>query len=276
MMENEDCGFDPWLWRWHLEPAGEAIDTPTARLLPVNREGRPAMLKVARDRSERGAEQLLQWWAGEGAARVLECEAEALLIERATGPLSLARMSRSGEDDEATIVLCSVIQTLHRPRREATPPLGWLDEWFHDLWPGAADSSGWQGRAAGIARDLLTDPREAVALHGDIHHGNVLDFGPRGWLAIDPKRLWGERCFDYAALFANPDKARPDLVIGRDPGRFDRRLAIVTEHAGIDRGRLIAWIMAWSGLSALWSGPGSAQAAIDATIFELASRARSG
>lgn len=32
-----------------------------------------------------------------------------------------------------------------------------------------------------------------VTLHGDLHHGNVLDFGASGWLAIDPKGLKGER-----------------------------------------------------------------------------------
>ncbi|WP_430515673.1 aminoglycoside phosphotransferase family protein, partial [Inquilinus limosus] len=41
-------------------------------------------------------------------------------------------------------------------------------------------------RAAAIARDLLAERREIVTLHGDLHHDNVLDFGPRGWLAIDP------------------------------------------------------------------------------------------
>ncbi|MBH1547375.1 hypothetical protein I5U09_16900 [Stenotrophomonas maltophilia] len=60
-------------------------------------------------------------------------------------------------------------------------------------------------RCADTARRLLADPGDVVPLHGDIHHGNILDFGDRGWLAIDPKRLKGERGFDYANLFCNPD-----------------------------------------------------------------------
>ena len=40
---------------------------------------------------------------------------------------------------------------------------------------------------------LAGEPHEIGVLHGDIHHGNILDFGARGWLAIDPKRLQGER-----------------------------------------------------------------------------------
>lgn len=37
---------------------------------------------------------------------------------------------------------------------------------------------------------------------GDAHHSNILDFGERGWLAIDPKRVTGERYYDYGMCFA--------------------------------------------------------------------------
>ena len=272
---NDASIFEPWLSRWHLDPDGAEIVTASARLLPVLRGGVQAMLKIADDPRERGVADLMRWWNGRGAARVLASDGEALLIERASGLHSLTQMSSDGADDTATGILCTVLDELHRPRREPTPMLDWLDEWFDELWPGQAHADGWMLRAARIARDLLADPREPVVLHGDLHHANVLDFDERGWLAIDPKRLWGERSFDYAALFANPDKIDPDLFIGRSPARFERRLAIVVEHAAVDRQRLLHWIMAWSGLSALWTGPGSREAGIDAAIFELAARSPS-
>src|SRR6185503_20817212 len=80
-----------------------------------------------------------------------------------------------------------------------------------------------------------------------IHHDNILDFGERGWLAIDPKGLIGDRAFDYANLFCNPDAS------AADPQRFDRRVVIVSEAAGLDRTRLLRWILAWAGLSAAFS-----------------------
>jgi streptomycin 6-kinase len=43
----------------------------------------------------------------------------------------------------------------------------------------------------------------------------VLDFGACGWLAIDPKRLAGERGFDFANIFTNPDLADPARLAGR-------------------------------------------------------------
>jgi streptomycin 6-kinase len=84
-------------------------------------------------------------------------------------------------------------------------------------------------------------------LHGDIHHDNILYFGERGWLAIDPKGLTGERGFDYANLFCNPDRAT-----ATDPVCFQRRIEVVAEAAGFDRKRLLQWVLAWAGLSAAW------------------------
>jgi streptomycin 6-kinase len=77
--------------------------------------------------------------------------------------------------------------------------------------------------------------------------GNVLDFGPRGWLAIDPKGLHGERGFDHANIFCNPD-GESALA----PGRFARRIEIVAEASGIERHRLLQWVLAWAGLSVSW------------------------
>jgi streptomycin 6-kinase len=41
-------------------------------------------------------------------------------------------------------------------------------------------------KSATAARDLLAVPQNVAPLHGDIHHGNILDGDERGWLAIDP------------------------------------------------------------------------------------------
>ena len=39
--------FDDYLARWHLTPDGTPIITHSSRLLPVRRDGVPAMLKIA-------------------------------------------------------------------------------------------------------------------------------------------------------------------------------------------------------------------------------------
>lgn len=188
------------------------------------------------------------WWDGVGAARVLQHDSDAVLLECATGGRSLAKMVASGEDDEASRILCRVVSRLHEPRSAVRPELIPLDVWFRALEPMALREGGVLARSAAIARRLLAEPQEMVPLHGDIHHGNVLDFGARGWLAIDPKGLLGERGFDYANLFCNPEHR-----IALAEGRLVRQVRVVVEAAGMERSRLLMWVVAWAGLSAAWS-----------------------
>jgi streptomycin 6-kinase len=233
--------------RWRLQPDGEPVATPNGRLQPVRWRGQPCILKVATDPEERAGADLLAWWAGDGAARVLARDGDAILLERATGPGDLARMAREGRDEEASAIVCDVVARLHAQRPAPIPPLEPLSQRFAALAHAAAAQGGILSAADAAARDLLASPREIVPLHGDVHHGNVLDFGARGWLAIDPKGLLGERGFDYANLFCNPDAAT-----ATDPARFARRLSIVGARARLERGRLLSWILAWAGLSAAW------------------------
>jgi streptomycin 6-kinase len=143
-----------------------------------------------------------------------------------------------------------------------------LPRWFQSLWPAAAQYGGWLADSAAAAHALLATPQDPVVLHGDIHHGNVLDFGARGWLAIDPKGLYGERGFDYANIFCNPDQASALI-----PGRFERRVERVAQIAGLERQRLLQWILAWSGLSAAWILETGERPDIDIEIGRMAADA---
>jgi streptomycin 6-kinase len=104
-----------------------------------------------------------------------------------------------------------------------------------------------------------------VVLHGDIHHGNILDFGPRGWLAIDPKHLVGERAFDFVNILRNPNDE-----VALAPGRFSRQVRVVADAAGLDRTRLLKWTLAFTGLSAAWILGDDDQPDQDFAVAELA------
>jgi streptomycin 6-kinase len=254
-----------------LVPDGVPITTPAAELLPVRQSGDPAMLKVSRAGDERRGGALMEWWDGEGAARVLARDHTGLLMERALGNSSLADMARAGRDDEACRVLCATATRLHASRPKPIPELMPLVHWFRELEPAAAKHGGILVRCAETAQSLLAEPRECVVLHGDLHHGNVLDFGARGWLAIDPKGLVGERSFDFANIFTNPDLDDPSRPVATEPGRLASRLKVITEVAMVERQRLLCWILAWTGLSAAWSlGDEDPLAKIVLRIAELA------
>lgn len=247
------------------------------------------MLKVARMTEEIRGGAVLAAWHGHGAARVLRAQDAAVLMERATGTRSLVRWVEEGRDDEASLVLCAAAGALHAASDEllhpadgdgSVPELVPLEEWFRELL-GRADGRGttvagtdpgFVRRTAAIARELLDEQRtgrpDVVALHGDIHHGNVLDFGDSsgragdgngagnghaargrgtGWLAIDPKGLLGDRAFDYCNLLCNPSHE-----VALQAGRLERQFAVVTDAAGLAPDRLARWLAAWCGLSSVW------------------------
>lgn len=223
------------------------------------------MLKIAIHPEERRGSELMAWWSGDGAAEVLAADGDALLIERATGSGSLVAMAQSARDDDATRIICAVATTLHAPRTTPLPDLVPLDHWFRELWPAAGKHGGVLARSAEVARGLLAEPRDRTVLHGDLHHGNVLDFGDRGWLAIDPKGLIGERGFDFASLFCNPDYA-----VATSFGRLACQADIVVAEAGLDRDRLVRWTLAYAGLSAAWSLASGADPRIALAVAEIA------
>ncbi|MBJ2065037.1 aminoglycoside phosphotransferase family protein [Serratia odorifera] len=258
----------PYLQRWALTPDGRAFETHSSLLMPVRYRGQAAMLKVAREEEEKFGAHLMRWWQGDGAARVLGWHQDALLLERAQGSGSLSQLVRDGNDAQAIAILCEVVNKLHAPRRQAPPTLIPLERWFGSLWPAAQAHGGWLRLSAAVAAELLGSAREQGVLHGDIHHDNVLDFGARGWLAIDPKRLYGERGFDYANIFCNPNYG-----VATDPALFLQRVEQVCQLAGLERQRLLQWILAWAGLSAAWFLEEGESADIDRRVAALAAQA---
>ncbi|KIO49222.1 hypothetical protein SQ11_07545 [Nitrosospira sp. NpAV] len=239
--------FDEYLGRWNLTPDGDPIITRSSQLFPVRQGDTPAMLKIAVESEEQFGGHLMSWWAGRGAAQVLAHEGPVLLMERAENNVSLSNLARNGRDDEASRIICAAIAMLHkqidRPPLDLIP----LTQWFEDLALAAAQYGGMLTACAATARELLETPQDVVVLHGDVHHENILHFGSRGWLAIDPKCLFGERGFDYANLFCNPDAKTATTA-----GRLVRQVEVVVEAAGLERKRLLQWILAWAGLSAAW------------------------
>jgi streptomycin 6-kinase len=224
-----------------VQPDGELMTTRSSWLLAVRQNAATsAILKVARTPDERCGYELMKWWDGVGAANVLASADDALLLERATVGRDLAEMARSGQDDEACRILCEVAGRLHTSR--PPPDLHPLEVWFQPLFD-LTDQHACLAKAAATARQLLSEARCISALHGDLHHENVLDFGERGWLAIDPHGLRGERFFDFANIFTNPDLSDPSQPVGVLPGRLEARLKIVAEMAQVEPDRI------------LWFGP---------------------
>ncbi|MDT2021784.1 aminoglycoside phosphotransferase family protein [Methylocella sp. CPCC 101449] len=271
-MATPKADYDFYLDLWRLKQDGEAFSTHSSHLMSVrDSNGEPAMLKLPFEKYEKAGSVLMQFWAGEGAARVLGEHEGALLLERPEGVLRpLSQLVREGRDDEATRIGCDAIAALHQPRSAARleavrPQLVELEPWFADLFPAPQKYGEPFGQSLVVAKELLAAQIEIVPLHGDVHHDNIIDFGERGWLVIDPKPLIGDRAFDYANLFCNPD-----LATATDPHLFKARLARICAQANIERQRMLRWLVAWTGLSAVWFLDDNQTADIDLGVMKLA------
>ena len=241
----------PWIARWELVAAGPAFSTPytASRLQPVRtRDGTPAMLKLATSAEERRGAAALALF-GDAAAPVLAQEGDALLLLRLEGEGELAAMAGGGRDDEATVILCNVLDRLHRPAA-ATTTLVELADWFAALRTAAVrvDRDPLYAIAWRTAEALFAERAPRMALHGDMHHGNVLRAADGRWLAIDPKGLAGDAGFDFANILHNPS-----AEIAHAPGRLGRQARIIAACSGQPLSRVLRWTLAYACLSAAWS-----------------------
>jgi len=250
---------------WDLLCDGEAFDTKSSILQPVVYNGEKAMLKIALAAEERRGASLMCCWNGNGAAKIFRHDENALLMERAVGARSLRHMVAAGNEDEANRIICGVAAKLHSAKCPDRSKLVPLPVWFAALRPAADRFGGEFVRCNKIANELLNAPLDNVILHGDIHYENVLDSGTRGWIAIDPKGLTGERGFDFANLFCNPD-----TETALAPGRLPKQMKLIADETGLNPKRLLQWIIAWTGLSAAWALDDGEDAGFQMTVAKIA------
>lgn len=122
----------------------------------MQRASRLAMLKLLKPESdEQNGADVLRYFAGEGAVCLIFSDEAGLLMERATGSLSLMRMALSGDDDKAAEILAGAIAKLHSPRSQPPPDkLPRLRDWFQALFAREAELP-ILARCADVARRLL-------------------------------------------------------------------------------------------------------------------------
>ncbi len=227
------------LLRWGAESTGESWSTASSELAAGVLDGEPVVVKVARIEEERRGNRLMGWWSEHGGLPVLAQDDDAILMRRA------GRSLIGLPDAEAETMLAEVAVGLHAlPTPSASVGLVPLDAWFRALTDRAQDDP-LLDRAASAARDLLAEGGPSVTLHGDLHHGNVLELDG-GWVAIDPKALVGHPAFDVANVFCNPSE---EVAVAR----LEPRLDLFADRVAVDRDVLAAWVAAWCGLTLSWS-----------------------
>jgi streptomycin 6-kinase len=243
--------------RWAFEP-GEPYDLSYNFAMRVRRlDGMPTVLKLGVPGPDFHFElDALRWFDGHGSVAVLESDRElgAMLLEQLV-PGTL--LSTVDDDDAATIVAGEVMATLWRPA-PVNHGFRTTTSWTRELGNLRRACGGGTGpfprrlveRAEHLFAELAQDDVEAVVLHGDLHHDNILAAARRPWLAIDPKGVVGERAYETGALLRNPMSR---LRHARVRDLIARRADLLSERLTLDRQRVLAFGFAQLVLAAWWA-----------------------
>lgn len=239
---------------WNLALEEPPLERRTGLIAKVRRQGQSYILKIMSEGKDENTASVLQHYDGYGAVRLIQSEGHATLLERAMPGTSLADLLRQGKDEQASHILCDVIQKLH------------TKETFTGTYPSVGDlqtsfETYLHSRNTQISRDLVVEAqstyRELVRtqeapllLHGDLHHDNVLYDEKRGWLAIDPKGYLGEPLYEVGAMLRNFFGCS-ELI--QNPEAMKTRVSIICERLEFDRTRVIAWAFSQAVLAGIWS-----------------------
>ncbi len=93
-------------------------------------------------------------------------------------------------------------------------------------------------RSTPLVQELLATTTKEVALHGDLHHENIL-LGDDGWVVIDPKGLVGDPAFEAAAFMHNPVEEL--LSCSNLDSPFESRIKWFSEQFECDPWRIWGW-----------------------------------
>ena len=226
--------------------------------------------------------RILEAFNGNGFARVYEHAPGAVLLERLRPGTPLVDLALNDRDEEATGILADIMRQISSfklvtSESESTTPEATLPHWptVQD-WAKGFDRYRESGDEqipkhlvdAGqrLFLDLCASQQRPGLLHGDLQHYNVLFDSARGWLAIDPKGVLGDRHYDVSNVFRNPDGAG-DLA--QHPDRIDALADIFAARLGLDRRRLLQWAAAHCALSECWNRESGDEGTFNLTMLPL-------
>lgn len=221
-------------------------------------DGSNAVIKMGfpKEREFQTEINALEVFNGEGIEKLLEADRESgvILIERVIPGVPVSKLA----DDEATKRIASVIKRLHKPVPKNNTFIT-ISAWTTDLFKVRDWYNGTTGplpqylidKAQSLFTDLIATQATPQLVHGDLHHDNVLSSKRDGWLAIDPKGIVAEPCYETAAMLRNPGGR---VLKQSNPAEFlKRRIELLAEELAFDRQRILQWAIAQTTLAAVWS-----------------------
>ncbi|MBD3284731.1 hypothetical protein GF359_00170 [candidate division WOR-3 bacterium] len=193
---------------------------------------------------------------GDHTVRLLDSDSikGALLLEEITPAKPLHALD---DNVQESLIAARLIDNIPIPaqRRSTLPTVEKWSDVFDRIISGYESRS--RGlpvktveKAKGMARGLAETSNGKWLLHGDLHHGNILFDKKRGWLAIDPKGVIGDRAYECARFLHNP---MPDFLSCEDPiTKTEERVDVFSEYLNEDRNRILGWAFVDCIIGACW------------------------
>lgn len=249
--------------RWDLTidpPMTEAYAVMSYNYItPVIRaDGTEAILKIGSSSAGTAREgEILTLLGGSGAVELIDYseDLDALLLERLKPGVPL---SEQPDDEENMRVIARLMRRIWRPPPAGHQfrPVGHEIEKLNRLRTRYDGDTGplpaiWAERAVACFRELSEAGTDPVVLHGDLHHWNILSADREPWLAIAPKGLVGDPCYEIMAPLNNYP---PASCAERDKRTLlERRVDILVEELDFDRTYLLSWAWALNVIAAEWN-----------------------
>ncbi len=236
--------------QWELSDLKPVENLTYNYVLSGFRGTQPIILKIGLDHKELEKEmQTLECLKSPHTVPILNYQTGALLLEHALPGTSLHPFFPE-QDNQSIEIACELMQQLHRlptPTKNLFPSLadrvGLLDkDW--DI------PDNYLQKARTLKTKLLATASLSVLLHGDFHHGNILQHGD-SWIVIDPQAVMGEAAYEIAIFICNP--LYKLIEYPDSQSIIITRIALAAEKLSIDPTRIQGWTFVHSVLAWAWS-----------------------
>jgi streptomycin 6-kinase len=197
--------------------------------------------------------KILEFLNGRAVNRLLRFDEKrfAFLLEKLSPGENLKTVC-AGNDQKAVEIAIEVMRAFWQ-KPPANPDFPRLENWFDDFKK--AEKTPFDFNHLAKARRFFEELNSAHApkmlLHGDFHHENILSTEREPFLAIDPKGIVGNRCYDISVFLINHARwlrDEPDL-----PQKLASAVEEFSEAFEIEPRNLRRWVFAHSVLSAWWT-----------------------
>lgn len=226
----------------------------------ITNDGIDAVLKIGFPDDEEflGEIETLTIYNGKGAVRILEKDTEncALLLERCIPGNSLH--SLNNEEQEISI-FAQVARKIWKKAaidfkfKYLSGESKYFDWYFANLEKCKKSlPEDLVIKAKEKFEHLIKTEGELYLLHSDLHHDNILS-SERGWLAIDPKGLIGEREYEAGVYILNPYKRFKENEKLISHNFFAKRINLISAALGLSKERVSAWAFIKQILALIWS-----------------------